>query len=116
MKCCKSCTDKKGIKCLGGHKIIKHEGYKFCSSYNPKANEISKRLLSIARKIEFNKRINYYSPAAKEAAIDVIKKEVEPEIRQAVQTTMKGFKKFIHTLGKAVIDLASKAKEVQETH
>lgn len=116
MKCCKSCTDKKGIKCFGNRKIIKHDGYKFCKNHNPKINTVKKRILSIAHLVEFNKKIDYYSTAAKETLNDTVEKLVELEVKQVVQSSTNGLRKILNYVRKVVLNLASKSKEIQETH
>lgn len=71
MKCCKSCQNKKGIRCLGEQKIFKYQGYKFCTECTRNEKDIEKSFNSLKARISLNKRINYYTSLGVSVGIDM---------------------------------------------
>lgn len=59
MKCCKSCQNKKRIKCIGQPQIYKYQGYKFCTECKRSDKDIEKSFKSLYTRINLNKRICY---------------------------------------------------------
>lgn len=61
MKCCKSCQNKKGIKCIGEPKIYKYQGYRFCTECTRTSNDIENSFKNLKAKISLDKRIRYFN-------------------------------------------------------
>lgn len=107
MKCCKSCTDKRGIKCLGNQQIKKFEGYKFCAGYNPMVSMVSARIMSLIHKVNFHKKINYYgdevavTKAVEEAeALAPEAKQVATDVSSVLIRAFKNLVRMVNNLGK----------------
>jgi len=62
LKCCNTCSDRKGIKCLGNRSLFKYKGYRFCSNFNPGDKLMKRYLFRLRHKISFYSKINYINP------------------------------------------------------
>lgn len=122
MKCCKSCQNKKRIKCIGQPQIYKYQGYKFCTECTRSDSDIEKSFKSLHAKINLNQRINYYTSSRVSVGIDmttqsdtssqiVISKPDIEEIKKATYTLGQRFGNFIKDLKKRMNNYG-KSKEV----
>lgn len=122
MKCCKSCQNKKGIRCLGEQKIFKYQGDKFCTECTRTEKDVQKSFNSLKARINLNKRINYYTSLDVAIGIDmttqsdassqivIIKPGIE-EVKKATYTLGQMFRNAIKAFKKRIDDYG-KSKEV----
>ena len=122
MKCCKSCQNKKRIKCIGQPQIYKHQGYKFCTECERSDSDIEKSFKSLHARINLNKRIKYYSSSGVSVGIDMTTQSDASSQIVIPKLNIEELKKSTHTLGqifgnaiqafKKRIDDYGKSKEV----
>ena len=122
MKCCKSCQNKKRIKCIGQPQIYKYQEYKFCTECTRSDKDIEKSFKSLYAKINLNKRITCYTSLGVSVGMDmatqsdtssqiVISKPDIEKIEKATYTLGQTFRTFIKALKKRMNNYG-KSKEV----
>lgn len=99
MKCCKSCQNKKGIRCLGEPKIFKYEGYKFCTECTRTEKEIQRSFNSLKARISLNKRTNYTPSLSISVGIDMTTQSDASSQIVILKPGIEELKKTTYTLG-----------------
>lgn len=106
MKCCKSCQNKKRIRCIGQPKIYNYQGYKFCTECTRTGNDIEKSFKSLNARINLNKRIKYVTSETTEKM--TIQSEAHPQIiipqlnTQKINESLKPLKAIVETFRRII--------------
>jgi hypothetical protein len=99
MKCCKSCQNKKGIRCLGEPRTFKYQGYKFCTECTRTEKEIEKSFSSLKARISLNKRTKYTTSLSVSAGIDMTTQSDASSQIVILKPGIEELKKSTYTLG-----------------